>query len=129
MNREDVLNTLNKYHFPREEFIVLSGAALVLFGVKLETGDIDITVTKKLYKEILKAYKCEFEKINPFGNEVYFLDSVINFSNSYIEAENVYMEGDRVQTPESVKTLKLTLNRDKDKSDIEAIEKWERRRG
>lgn len=41
--------------------MVLSGAALVLLGVKDVTHDIDIAVSSKLYGEILNKYNCEFE--------------------------------------------------------------------
>ena len=129
MNRQDILNVLNKYPFPKDEFIVLSGAALVLFGIESETHDIDIAVTERLYKQMLADYSCDFDKINPFGNKVYFLDKVINFGIDYIDVDFLLANGYRVQTPDSVKRLKLALNRPKDQKDAKAIEEWEKKHG
>ena len=78
---------------------------------------------------MLKQYNCEFEKINHFGNNVFYLDSVINFGVDYIDADYELLYGYHVQTPNSVKKLKLFLNREKDYKDIQLIEKWEKRRG
>lgn len=62
MNKKDILQFLNQYTLPTKEFIILSGAALVLFEIKKETSDIDLSVTKKLYENLLKQYNCTFEK-------------------------------------------------------------------
>lgn len=130
MNKKDILEVLKQYSLPKDEFIILSGAALVLLNIKKETGDIDIAVTNRLYLELLKKYKCIFDKYNKTTNDaVYFIDGVINFGKSYLEVPFMETESYRVQTPSSIKQLKLTLNRTKDQKDIELIEKWEKRNG
>ena len=61
-NKENILKTLNKYNFDSQNYIVISGAALVLQNVKEYTSDIDITVSNELYNQLLKKYSCTFEK-------------------------------------------------------------------
>ena len=122
MKKIDIINILDKYNFDKNEFIIISGAALVLLGIKESTSDIDIAVSDKLYLEILNKYKCVFESIKN-NNEVWFLDNIINFSKNYIDSEYDRYLGYKIQSLESIYELKLSLNRDKDQSDIKAIKK------
>ena len=49
MNKEDIINILNKYNFDKDNYVVISGAAMVLLGIKDKTSDIDISVTDSYY--------------------------------------------------------------------------------
>ncbi len=118
MTKKDILYYLDKYNLDKNEFIIISGAALVLYGIKKETPDIDITTTKKLYNELLKKYNCILEK-KCNGSDIYFIDNILNFSkNFYNMVEYKNYLGYNVQTPESIIELKTMLNREKDKKDI-----------
>ena len=120
-NKENILKTLNKYNFDSQNYIVISGAALVLQNVKEYTSDIDITVSNELYNQLLKKYSFTFEKEIENYN-VWFIDNIINFSNHYYEKiEYIELFGYKVQTIKSVLKLKKQLNRSKDKKDIQHI--------
>lgn len=120
-NKDNILKTLNKYNFDTQDYIVISGAALVLQNVKEFTSDIDITVSNELYNLLLKKYNCSFEKeINNYN--VWFIDDIINFSNHYYgKIEYIELLGYKVQTIESVLKFKKQLNRSKDNKDIQYI--------
>ena len=45
MNKEKIVDILKKYNFDKDEYIVISGACMVLYGIKETTSDIDISVT------------------------------------------------------------------------------------
>ena len=106
-NKENILKTLNKYNFDSQNYIVISGAALVLQNVKEYTSDIDITVSNELYNQLLKKYSCTFEKEIENYN-VWFIDNIINFSNHYYEKiEYIELFGYKVQTIKSVLKLKI----------------------
>ena len=51
-NKEDILNILKEYDFDSRKYIVISGAALVLRGIKETTTDIDIAVNDELYTHL-----------------------------------------------------------------------------
>lgn len=123
MTKKDILDILEKYDFDKKEFIILSGASLVLQNVKEETRDIDITVSEYLYNKLLNDYNCIFEKeVNNYL--VWFIDDIINFSiHYYDEIEYIDYNGYKIQSLESILKLKESLNRDKDKSDIEKIKR------
>ena len=107
MNREDIICNLKKYNFNKDEFIILSGSALVLMGLKENTKDIDIAVSDRLYEYLLSNYKCDFElKIDNY--DIWFIDDIINFSNHlYDEVEYCTDEnGYKVQTEESIMKIK-----------------------
>ena len=42
MNKKDILNLLSKLDFPKDEFYVLSGASLVIRGIRDEAQDLDL---------------------------------------------------------------------------------------
>lgn len=121
INKNDILKILEQYDFDPQEYIIISGASLVLQGVKEYTSDIDIAVSNKLYNQILKDYNCQIEK--KIDNYIIWLiNDVINFSNHYYETvEYTELYGYKVQTLESIIELKKGLNRQKDKKDIEKI--------
>lgn len=48
MNKQEIIDNLEKYNLDKNEYYILSGASLVLQNLKETTHDIDITVTKKL---------------------------------------------------------------------------------
>lgn len=124
MNKEEILTLLNRYPLPKEEFIVISGAAMVLLGIKEETNDIDIAVSSKLFKRMLEQYDCKFEKTDQFNNKIYFIDDIINFGQNYYDVDYLIYQKYQVQTPQAIKVLKKNLNRAKDQKDIALIDKY-----
>ena len=124
MNKEEIIKELKKYNFDKNKYIIISGAAMVLLGIKEKTNDIDISVTEDFYNYLLNNYNCTFEKINEHNNKVYFINNIINFSCSYYQKENHLIDEIPVQNIEDILKLKQHLNREKDKKDIELIKEF-----
>lgn len=121
MDKQDIIKTLRKYNL--KDFIIISGASMVLQNIKETTNDIDISVSIETYNFLLKTYNCEYEKTVDW-NAVWFIDKIINFSNNYYDKINyIIINGLKMQTMDSILQLKQNLNRDKDKLDISLIEK------
>ncbi len=121
-NRKDIFDILNSYNFDKNEYIVLSGSSMVVHGVKDTTSDIDISVSKKLYDELLKNYNCTLEKHDYKDNvDIYYIDDVINFSTNFYNKETEIIDGIRFQTLDSIIEMKKDFNRAKDIADIERI--------
>ena len=120
-SKKEILEKLEKYNFDSNEYIIISSAALVLQDVKGYTSDIDIACSNSMYDTLLKKYNCLFEKKDG-QYKVWFIDGLINFSNHYYnDIEYIELFGYKVQTIESVLSLKRNLNRKKDKNDIKLI--------
>ena len=110
MNKEKLIKLLKKYNFDKEDYIILSGAAMVLRNLKDTTNDIDIAVSDELYNELLDNYNCTFE-LNVDDYDVWYIDNIINFSNHfYNDVEYDYYNGYRVQTKESIEVLKNKMD-------------------
>lgn len=124
MNKQDIVKALNKYQFDIDEYMVISGASMVLQGIKSSTGDIDIAVSKKYYDYLVENYDCVIEKVEN-GLNIYLIDDVINFSTNYYNRDEVIIyEGFPIQNLDGIKKLKLCLNREKDIHDINKLDKY-----
>ena len=123
MNRKEIIEVLNKLDLPKSEYVVLSGASMVMQKVKSKTSDIDISVSKELFG-ILKN---NATIVNSFlGYDVYKVnDYEVEFSNNYsfFDKSNAVLINDiYFQDLNSIKKMKESFNRDKDKKDIKKID-------
>ncbi len=123
MNKKQIIDVINKYKLDKSKFIVISGAALVLLGIKKETQDIDIWCDNDYCDYLLNNYDCNFERINELGKKAYLIDDVINFGISFKPKEVETVEGIQCSSLKDILELKKFLNRDKDKDIISKIEK------
>lgn len=123
--KDDILKLLKSYDIDYNECIILSGASLVLMGIKEYTSDIDISVNDKVYHDLLKKYSCTLEKIVD-NEKVWYIDDIINFGRNYYNRDYTIMNGYKVQTIESILKLKKELGRQKDMEDIKHILEYER---
>lgn len=118
MNRKEIISELKKYKLNPKKYLIISGAAMVLYGFKEDTPDIDIAVTKDYKKELLSKYDCVLE--NP-EVDAYIIDDTLNFAANYYKRRREYIEGFPVMTVEDLIFLKQKLNRKKDKIDLKLI--------
>ena len=121
MNREEIINILKKYSFDIKRYIVISGTAMVLHGLKDETNDIDLSVTPDYEEELLEDYLAVLEHTNPNGSHAYMINGIINFGSEYYTENREFIGEIPVQTIKNIIELKKKLNRDKDKKDLELI--------
>ncbi len=124
MNKKEIIETLRKYNFDKDKYLVISGAAMVLLGIKESTTDIDIAVTDDYYKFLLENISCTFDRVNEYGMESYSIDNVIDFCTTYYDANKFFIEDIPVQEPQKILELKISLNREKDKKDIKLIKEY-----
>lgn len=123
LHRDDIIKILKELNLDSNNYIVISGAAMVLLGIKEYTTDIDIAVTKDYYNYLLSNYDCVYERTNEFGNKCYLINDNLNFGIDYYSDNNINIDGIPVQTPNDLIKLKEFLHRDKDTIDIELIKK------
>lgn len=125
LDKKMIINTLNKYNFDKSKYIVISGAAMVLLGIKEETNDIDIATTKEYYDYLLNNYNCKLEFTNMNNINVYYIDNIINFSYDNYSNDYIIKNGIHTQTINDLLAFKRAYGRDKDKKDIELILKFQ----
>ena len=123
MNKVELLNLLNELNLPKDEYYVLSGASLVLRGIREEAGDLDLCISEELFKEIKGKYELTEDKKNTCGfyriNDN--LEVVVN------KKELFKMEIGEEYNLEDLNTIldfKVKRNAPKDQKDIENIRKY-----
>ena len=124
MKKDEIIKTLKKYNFDNSKYIVISGAAMVLLGIKESTSDIDIAVTKDYYNYLLGNYNCTFDRVNEFNNKCYLIDDVINIGVDWYSEDKEFIDDIPCSTEEDILELKEYLNRKKDSADIKKIKKY-----
>ena len=123
MNREDIINTLKNYNLDTSKYIVIAGAAMTMLGLKEQTHDIDIAVTKDYYEYLKDNYDCKLEWCNE-DNDVYYIDGIINFGVNYYNGDHLIIDEIQVQKPEDIIKIKQIFGREKDMEDIKLIKKY-----
>ena len=121
MNKKEIIKKLKEYNFDINNYMVISGAAMVILGLKESTHDIDIAVAKDYYDYLLNNYDCKFDRVNEFNNKCYIIDDIINFGIDYYNKYNKKVNNIPVQSINDILKLKQFLNRKKDIEDIEKI--------
>ena len=126
MNKEEIIEKLKEYNFDKNKYIVISGAAMVLLGIKDKTQDIDIAVKDEYKDYLIDNYNVTFDRMNEYNEPVYFIDNIVNFAITYYTDKKEYVSGIPVQNVNDILKLKKGLNREKDKIDIEKLENYKR---
>lgn len=122
MNKREFTEALEKMNLPREHFIILSGGSLLMRGLREQTEDLDITVSKELARKI-DLYHCPQDDHGlymPFEN-VQMMDDMDRFRFDMVD-------GYRCESLEDILRQKKEWNREKDQRDIEVIEQALRER-
>lgn len=64
MNKEEVIKRLGELNFPKDEYYVLSGASLVLRGIREKCSDIDLCISEELFDKVRDRLGMTPDKIN-----------------------------------------------------------------
>ena len=120
MNRFELLNLLESLKLDPNEYWLIAGAAMVFYGFRKETRDLDLGCTSKLADDLeAKGYPTE---IMPDGTrKVCPAPDIEIFENwSYDQVEII--DGIPVISVSGLITMKKIIGREKDIKDIQLIE-------
>ena len=117
MTKEEIFNKLEKLDLPKDKYIVISGASLVVQDIIEETTDIDLACSKEFYEKIDWP-----TRIGAFGVEVKYKDYFEISYNLYEYQDIVIINGYRFLSLEDCLDIKKRLNRPKDKKLIKELE-------
>ena len=123
MKKIELLNLLEELDFPKDEYYVLSGASLVLRGIKEEANDLDLCISAKLFNQIKDKFNLTDERKNECG----FYKINDNLEIVVDKKEDFKMEIGEKYNLEDLQTIldfKLKRNKPKDQKDIENIKKY-----
>ena len=120
MERTDILKQLAALNFDKNEYWVITGGAMVLYGLRPRTHDIDLGCTTKLADELQAAgyavkYKDDGRRHITYNEDIELLENWL-----FDKVETV--EGCPVISMQGLLKLKKHLGREKDLRDIALIE-------
>ena len=123
LNRDDVLRIARGLSFMGEDCWLTSGAALVLYGVKETTRDVDVICTKEL-ADRLQAQGVPYKMSGLDNTRVFAVSDLVEVLEDWYTEEVVELEGLRCASLLSIRGQKERLGREKDLRDIELIDRF-----
>lgn len=121
LGREDVLSIARGIEFMGPECWLTSGAALVLFGVRENTRDVDLVCTKEL-ADRLEAEGDPFRRDGLDNTRIFSINEHVEVLEDWETEEVVEIEGLRSASLLSIRKQKEALGREKDLRDIALID-------
>ena len=125
MNRRDILQTLSAFPYDRSEYWLITGGAMVLYGIRNETGDIDLGCTKEMADRLeadgfLYDHTAEGRRCFRYGDDIEIFEG-------WMEGRAVTVDGLQVVSLEGLLEMKRALGREKDLTDIALINEYLKR--
>jgi len=120
MKKADIIEKLSAFPYEKSQYIVTTGAAMVMHGVREETHDIDLGCSEALALQLEKD-GCEVCVFAGGGKKLTFNED-IELSEHLFRGNAVDIDGFPVADLESIIEMKKLLGREKDFRDIKLIE-------
>ena len=121
MNKEELLKLVESLNLPKEEYYILGGGSLVMFGIKDTTADLDLCVSEELFERLKKEYnlteknKCGFYSIS---------DIIEIIPNPKEKFTCEVVDGYQVEELRRILEFKKKRNAPKDRVHVEKIEEY-----
>ena len=105
MNKEELIELIEKLELPKDEYYILSSGCLALYDLRDKVGDLDLCISNE----------CGFYKLNEL------VEFVVNDKKNFVRD---FRMGYPVEKLEKVLEFKKRMNRPKDLKDINSIKKF-----
>ena len=120
MNRVELLKVLESLNLDSKEYWLITGGAMVFYGFRKETRDLDLGCTSKLADDLeAKGYPTE---IMPDGTRKVCPAPDIEIFENWIYDQVEIIDGIPVISVSGLITMKKNIGREKDIKDIQLIE-------
>lgn len=120
MKREDILKTLVNLSLPADEYWVCSGAAMVLYGLRAETADVDLGCTARLADRLESdGFSC---RRTGDGNRRFAVGEDVEIFENWRYGSVETVSGFPVVSLAGLREMKSALGREKDIRDIALID-------
>lgn len=127
MDRQKIIEALSAFPYDRGEYWVVTGAAMALYGIRPETGDIDLGCSKAL-ADRLEADGYLY-RLQDNGKRWFRYGANIEIFEEWLFDRTETVEGFRVISPEGLIEMKTALGREKDLRDIALIRSFQTGKG
>ncbi len=119
-DRDALLRRIQELPFPKEEYWLLSGGAMVLYGFRLRTHDIDLGCTSRLADQLEQQGYVVSRRADG-SRKIVYADDVELFEN-WLDGTVERVSGVPVVSVDGLIMMKQKLGREKDMRDIALIQ-------
>lgn len=120
MKKTDIIRQLETLHFDKNEYWVITGGAMVLYGLREETHDIDLGCTKKMADEL--ARRGFPVSLLDDGTRKICCGADVEIFENWLYDKIQWLDGIPVISLEGLAEMKRHIGREKDYRDIALIE-------
>ena len=126
MKKDDITARLANFSFSTDDYWIITGAAMVLYGIREETSDIDMGCTKEM-ADRLEALGF-LDHVSGDGKRCFKYSDSIEIIEGWLRDSIQNVGGFPVISIDGLVEMKRELGREKDKRDIELIEAFLKRK-
>ncbi|MBR6208678.1 MAG: hypothetical protein IKQ69_06740 [Oscillospiraceae bacterium] len=119
MNKQAILSSLSAFPYDRNEYWVITGAAMVLYDTREQTADIDLGCSGRL-ADLLEADGYLFRRMED-GKRWFKYGEHIELFEGWLRDAIETVNGFHIISINGLIEMKQGLGRDKDKRDVELI--------
>ena len=126
MNKQDILSALERFPYGRGGYWVITGGAMVLYGIREQTADIDLGCNKET-ADRLEADGYLSKRMDN-GHRQFKYGDTIEIFEGWLRDSVRTVDGFQVISIKGLIEMKKEIGREKDKRDIELIKAFLERR-
>lgn len=121
MTRADILERLRALDWPVEDYWLVAGGAMVLYGLRTETHDLDLGCTTAR-ADALEAAGVPFEEMSDGNGRRFIVSGDVEVFENWLMDRVELVDGVPVVSLKGLREMKLALGREKDLKDIARID-------
>lgn len=122
MNKADIVKALGAFPYDPSEYWLITGGAMVLYGIREETSDIDLGCTGKLADRLEADGYLHAVMAN--GKRWFKVGGAIELFEDWLCDTTTLVDGIPVISIRGLVDMKRGLGREKDIRDVERIEEY-----
>lgn len=122
MDKAEIRRKLLVLNWPKEDYWVVAGGAMVLYGLRAETRDLDLGCTAA-WADALEASGVPFRNMDDGSGRWFTLDTDVEVFENWLIDRTEIVEDIPVISLKGLIEMKRALGREKDIRDIALIKK------
>ncbi len=122
MDKNTLINKVKALNMPEGGYCVLAGGAMLFYGLRAQTSDIDLHVNEQTFLHLQETQQLTI--LDEERRHYAIGDDIELYVTPQEDIVFTCVDGVCIQTPQAVLALKRRLNREKDQQDIRALEAY-----
>ena len=121
MTRADILERLRALDWPADEYWLVAGGAMVLYGLRPETHDLDLGCTTAR-ADALEAAGVPFEEMSDGSGRRFTVSGDVEVFENWLMDRGELVDGVPAVSLQGLREMKRALGREKDLRDVARID-------